>query len=142
MSTDSSVILLSRNDEGYHTGLDNQDDDLSSPASSQLGFLSTTPQTSNNKCARPESTQTSICSATPSPPQYFSIVCDLSLPLSSLHRSLQLGLADHGIPTTSISPPLVSCAVQSPLQSTSKLVYFRVLDTSLTTHVMKSNKDL
>ena len=137
LADSSQALLSSHNGDGYHTGLDNQDDDLSSRASSQLCFSPPTPQTTNHKRARPESAQTSVCSTTPTLLQYFLLVCDLSLPLSSIHRSLQIGLADHGLPTTSISPPLLSCAVQSPSQSTSKLIYIQIMDTSLTAHIIR-----
>ena len=137
LADSSQALLSSHNGDGYHTGLDNQDDDLSSRASSQLCFSPPTPQTTNHKRARPESAQTSVCSTTPTLLQYFLLVCDLSLPLSSIHRSLQIGLADHGLPTTSISPPLLSCAVQSPSQSTSKLIYIQIMDTTLTAHIIR-----
>ena len=52
----SQALLSSHNGDGYHTGLNNQDNDLLSRTSSQLSFSSSTPQTSIHKRARPEST--------------------------------------------------------------------------------------
>ncbi len=72
LADSSQALLSSHNGDAYHTGLDNQNNDLSSRASSQLCFSSPTPQTTNHKHARPESAQTFVCSTTP---PFYSMVC-------------------------------------------------------------------
>ena len=113
------------------------DDDLSSHASSHLRLSASTLPTSNHKRPRPSSTQTSVCSDSSPAPQYFSMVCALTFALDTLYEGLQIGLTDNGLPASSISPPVHSCAIQSPSQSDDKLVYFRILDPSILPHILQ-----
>ena len=122
LADSSQALLSSHNGDGYHTGLDNQDDDLSSRASSQLCFSSPTPQTTNHKRARPESAQTSMCSTTP---PFYSIFCWFvislfpSLPSTAPSKLASPTMASLPHPYLLPSSPVPSSPHHNPLPNSS-----------------------